>query len=213
MLLHGEQTTEQFQPLPTTGKVINMPKIEDIQDKGKGALLIVSVSTVDAETKELYAKNTMRIFIRGLGGFGDKGTFPSLKFPKMPASREPAGEFTYTTRPDSAFLYRLNGDRNPLHVSPDMAAMGNFERPILHGLCFYGISARGVYEKFCNGDVKNFKKFSARFTSHVFPGETLIVKMFKTGPGSLYVEARTKERGKVVLMGLANYVETPSPKL
>ena len=94
-----------------------------------------------------------------------------------------------------------------------MAALGNFERPILHGLCFYGITARAVYEKFCNGEVQNFKKISARFTSHVFPGETLVIKMYKTGPGSLYVEARTKERGKVVLMGMASYTETPSPKL
>lgn len=212
MLLHGEQTTECFSPLPTSGKIINVPKVEDIQDKGKGALLIVSQSTVDAETKELYAKNTMRIFIRGIGGFGDKGKVPSLKFPKIPASREPTAEFQFKTRPDQAILYRLNGDRNPLHISPDMAAMGNFERPILHGLCFYGISARAVYEKFCKGDVKNFKKFSARFTSHVFPGETLIIKMYKTGPGTLYVEARTKERGKVVLVGLANYNDA-TPKL
>ncbi len=153
----------------------------------------------------------MRIFIRGIGGFGDKGTVPSLKFPKLAPGTKPTAEYEHKTRPDQAFLYRLNGDRNPLHVSPDMAAMGNFERPILHGLCFYGISARAVYEKFCNGEVENFKKLSARFTSHVFPGETLRIQMFKMDGTTVYVQATTKERGKVVLMGIAEV--KPTPKL
>ena len=163
----------------------------------------MSTTSIDAETKTVYAKNTMRIFIRGLGGFGDKGVIPPLKFSPIPASVKPTAVFEYKTRADQAFLYRLNGDRNPLHVSPDMAAMGNFKRPILHGLCFYGVSARAVYESFCGGNVENFKSISSRFTSHVFPGETLIVNMYKTDGTTVKIQATTKERGKVVLMGTA----------
>lgn len=90
---------------------------------------------------------------------------------------------------------------NPLHVDPEMAAMGKFDKPILHGLCTYGFTARAIFEKYCNGNVKNFKSINGRFTSHVFPGETLVVEMFKEG-NKVFFSTKTKERGKVVTMGV-----------
>jgi acyl dehydratase len=123
--------------------------------------------------------NTSKIFIRGIGGFGDKGILKD-ELP-VPPKRQPDHVAETRTEPNQAILYRLCGDLNPLHIDPDMAAMGKFDKPILHGLGFYGFTARTIFEKYCGGDVKNFKSFNARFTSHVFPGETLIVEMFKEG--------------------------------
>ena len=94
-----------------------------------------------------------------------------------------------------------------------MAKPGGFPRPILHGLCFYGISARAVYERFCEGKVQNFRSISARFTSHVYPGETLVVKMYKLEGGRIAIETTTKERGKVVLKAVAEVEINPDAKL
>lgn len=168
----------------------------------------------DADNHDkVYAENVGRYFLRGLGGFGDKGTYPSLRFPKIAKDRKPDAIWEQKVREDQAILYRLSGDFNPLHIDPKMAALGNFDRPILHGLCFYGISARGVYERFCNGEVENFRSISARFTSVVFPGETLIVKMYKMGGGKILVHTTTKERGKIALMAVVEVKEGVSPKL
>lgn len=94
----------------------------------------------------MYAENVGRYFLRGLGGFGDKGTYPSVKFPKIAKDKKPDAVVEKVVRPDQAILYRLSGDRNELHIDPKMAAKGGFQRPILHGLCFYGITARAVFE-------------------------------------------------------------------
>ena len=101
---------------------------------------------------------------------------------------------------------------NPLHVDPEMAKMGNFDKPILHGLATYGFTARAVYEKFCDGDVSKIKKFGGKFTSHVFPGETLVVDMWKQD-GFVVVNTRTLERGKVVFEGYADLKEAYRAKL
>ncbi len=213
-LLHGEQTTRIISPIPPSGSAISKRAFLDVQDKKKGALLIVEQTLSDVENpKQVYAINESRYFIRGLGGFGDKGKLASLKYPKIPKDRKPDAVFTHYVRPDQAILYRLSGDRNPLHIDPSMAAKGNFPRPILHGLCFYGISARAVYEHFCGEDVENFREIQARFTSHVYPGETLIVKMYKLPGGTVAVETSTKERGKVVLTAVVTVKETPRTKL
>ena len=110
------------------------------------------------------------------------------------------------TLPQQAIIYRLNGDTNPLHIDPKASTLGGFERPILHGLCFYGFTSRMVYDKFGNNDPSTIKKVSARFTSHVYPGESLIVDMWKDSKGGkIYYEARTKERNLVVLKGIMEF--------
>lgn len=109
--------------------------------------LYIEAEIKNSETKQLAAKVLSTIIIRGVGGFGNKGTI-SVKYPSIP-KRTPDHVAEEKTSSNQAFLYRLNGDLNPLHADPDMAALGNFDRPIIHGLCTYGFSARAVYEKFC----------------------------------------------------------------
>ena len=135
--------------------------------------MVIGTEARDKETGDLIFKLVTNLFIRGIGGFGHKGTVKN-DIPKTPESA-PDAEVEETTTPNQAFLYRLSGDYNPLHVDPDMSAVGGFKVPILHGLCTFGITAKAVYEKFHKEDPQLLKKISARFTGHVFPGETLIV--------------------------------------
>ena len=145
--------------------------------------------------------------IRGVGGFGHKGGAVNITYPDIP-KRAPDTVVEDQTAPNQAFLYRLCGDLNPLHVDQDMAGLGGFERPILHGLCSYGFTARVIYEKYCNSDPSVLVKYGARFTSHVFPGETLVVEIWKEG-NKLIFQSKTKERGKVVLKGYADLKDQP----
>ena len=119
--------------------------------------------------------------------------------PSIP-DRAPDTVTEETTTENQAILYRLSGDLNPLHIDPNMAALGGFDRPIIHGLCTYGICGRVIYEKYCDKNPDAMQSISARFTSHVFPGETLVVETFKEGTQILF-QAKTKERGKVAIVG------------
>jgi len=152
-----------------------------------------------ATTRELISTVRTSLFVRGLGGFGHKGTIKS-QIPKPP-NRAPDFVKEEVTERNQAFLYRLCNDRNPLHVDPEMSAMGGFETPILHGLCSYGFSARAIQEKYSNTDPQAIRQINARFTSHVFPGETLVVQMWKEGNNVIFA-TKTKERGKVAVQGV-----------
>jgi acyl dehydratase len=198
MLLHGEEKVEFFRSIQPDMKVTTKGYVADIADKGKGALLTIKSDQKDEEGN-LLSITTMKVFIRGIGGFGDKGKLKDV-LPSVP-KRSPDHSSESKTTPNQAILYRLCGDLNPLHVDPDMAAMGNFEKPILHGLCTYGFSAREILEKYAGGDANGMKSLSARFTSHVFPGETLVVDMFKEGNNVIFA-TKTKERGLVVVQGV-----------
>lgn len=140
------------------------------------------------------------LFIRGIGGFGYKGTLKSAVPNAMP-KRDADFTGEEPTNVNQAILYRLNGDRNPLHVDPDMAEMGGFNKPILHGLCSFGVSARAIQQHFFKENPDLMKQIAVRFTSHVFPGETLVVKGWKEGSKILFATS-TKERGKVVVQGM-----------
>jgi acyl dehydratase len=133
-------------------------------------------------------------FIRGEGGFGgERG--PSTSWERPDA--DPDDRVEYTTRPEQALLYRLSGDRNPLHSDPSFAAMGGFERPILHGLCTYGFTGRALLHKLCDSDPARFGTMYARFSKPVTPGDTLVVAMWKQPDGALF-QTSTKD-GTVVL--------------
>ncbi len=176
MIVHGEQYFELKRPLPTAAILTNQARISHVYDKGSGALMIMETSTLDEEGEEI-ALNRSSFFVRGIGGFGgDRG--PSGKI-NVPPDRALDATFQDHTQPNQALLYRLNssGDRNPLHADPQMAAFGGFDRPILHGLCTYGFAARAVLKQFANNDVGRFKNMQARFSKHVFPGETLITEI------------------------------------
>ncbi len=195
MLVHGEQAIELFDEIPVSGRVSTVGEITGIWDKGKGAVVVSeSLSTDVASGKPLF-KNTMSAFIRGEGGWGgDRG--PSGPRNVAP-ERQPDHQVTYRTRDDQALIYRLSGDRNPLHSDPKFAAMGGFDRPILHGLCTYGFTGRALVHALCDGDPSRFSSMEGRFSSPVMPGEALTVKMWADGGEAIY--QTHGEDGRVVI--------------
>jgi len=191
MVLHGEQRIELGGPIPTSGTVVTTPTIKAVYDKGKAAVVVVETESVDGKGKHLF-RATSSIFVRGEGGFGgDRGPSGPRN---VPPDRKPDQSISYTTLPQQALIYRLSGDMNPLHADPDFAAMGGFDRPILHGLCSYGLAGRAVLAAFCGNDPTRLKSFEVRFAGVVFPGETLTTDMWQVAPGKVVLTART-ERG------------------
>jgi len=195
MLVHGEQAIELHAPLPTEGSVVVTGTITGIYDKGSGAVIATEAKAVDAATGAPIYTTRMSAFIRGEGGFGgDRG--PSGRV-EQPAGA-PDHTVTYATRPDQALLYRLAGDRNPLHSDPKFAALGGFDKPILHGLCSYGFTGRALLHTLCESDPDRFVSMAARFSKPVFPGQTLTVNIWETGDGTAYFQT-LNEAGDVVI--------------
>ncbi len=181
LLLHGEQYLELRRPLPVKATVTNTARIANIYDKGSGALGLLDVDTAD-EQGQVIARNQVSLFIRGIGGFGgERG--PSSAGVALP-DRAPDAVHREKTNENQALLYRLSsGDRNPLHSDPAFAAMGGFDRPILHGLCTYGFTGRALLHTVCGGDPSRFTSMEGRFSSPVLPGEDLTVSIWVTGDG------------------------------
>lgn len=195
MLVHGEQYLQVNRPLPTSGTVTCYPRIANIYDKGSGMLVINEVNVED-ESGETISTMQASMFIRGLGGFGgERGGSEKVE---IPSDRPPDAVSTQETKPDQALLYRLSGDINPLHADPRMAAVGGFEKPILHGLATYGFAARAVLKHFGDNDPTRFKSMRARFSKHVYPGETLVTEMWRQD-GQVVFQTKVKERDEVVL--------------
>ncbi len=194
MLLHGEQEITLFRPIPPDAKVTNQGRISGIYDKGKGALVVVDIDSRDAAGDLLFT-NRSSLFLRGEGGFGgETGPPPRNEAP----DREPDHVVESVTLEQQALLYRLSGDKNPLHVDPAFAAFGGFDRPILHGLCSYGIVCKAVVDTVLAGDVSRVRGYSARFSGPVVPGETIVTKIWESESGFL-VEAITKQRQSKVI--------------
>ncbi len=195
MLVHGEQSISLAREIPVEGEVESITEIVGIYDKGSGALVVVeSTSTLVNDGDPLFT-NRSGLFIRGEGGWGgDRG--PSSGF--IVPERAPDHEVTYPTRADQALTYRLSGDRNPLHSDPKFAALAGFPRPILHGLCTYGFTGRALLHTLCGGDPARFRTMSGRFSSPVFPGEALTVRMWREGAGEALFQTVGPD-GRVVL--------------
>jgi acyl dehydratase len=195
MLVHGEQAIELFDEIPTSGTVSTVGEITGIYDKGKGAVIVTTSTSTNVATGKPLFTNTMSAFIRGEGGWGgDRG--PSGARNVAP-ERAPDHEVTYQTRADQALTYRLSGDRNPLHSDPAFAAMGGFDRPILHGLCTYGFTGRALLHTLCDSDPSRFRSIEGRFSSPVLPGEALTVKMWVDGGSAVFQTCG--EDGRVVI--------------
>jgi acyl dehydratase len=195
MLVHGEQAIELMSPIPVSGEVSTVGEIVGIYDKGKGAVIVTEATSTDTSTNQTLFKTRSAVFIRGEGGFGgDRG--PSGP-QNVPPEREPDHTVTYPTRTDQALIYRLSGDRNPLHSDPSFAAMGGFDRPILHGLCTYGFTGRALLHALCDGDPGRFTSMAGRFSSPVMPGESLTVKMWVDGGSAVF--QTSGDDGRVVL--------------
>lgn len=181
MLVHGEQKVVLHRELPVSGEVTSQSEITAIWDKGKGAVVEVTARALDSATGEPVFDLVMSAFIRGAGDFGGE------RGPSGPRNQPPAcapeHSVTSTTRPEQALLYRLSGDRNPLHSDPSFAALAGFDRPILHGLCTYGFAGRALLHSLCGSDPSRFRSIEARFSSPVVPGEELTTDIWSDGPG------------------------------
>lgn len=200
MILHGEQRIELAGPIPTRAKVVSQPQVVALYDKVKGAVVVVDVETRDDKGALLF-KNTFTVFARGEGGFGgDRGPAGAKN---EPPSRAPDAVEEMKTAEHQALLYRLSGDTNPLHADPDMAALGGYPKPILHGLCTFGHVGRAILHRFCESDPARFKDFEVRFSGVVYPGETIVTEMWRESPTRVVVQAKTRERGDVVLSSAA----------
>ncbi|WP_019973011.1 MaoC family dehydratase [Mycobacterium sp. 141] len=185
MLLHGSQEIRVAKPLPPAGKLRVVSEVADIQDKGAGKNAVVMLKGIgtDPATDEVLVETLTTVVIRGEGGFGGQpGRRPAV--PEIPES-EPDARLALPTREDQALIYRLSGDRNPLHSDPWFAKnLAGFPKPILHGLCTYGVAGRALVAELCGGDATKLRAVAARFSSPVFPGETLTTSIWRTAPGT-----------------------------
>ena len=197
-LLHGEEALFFEKPLEAGKKYILQDELKDVQDKGTGCLLIADTEIREADTNDLCVTIRTGTFLRGTEKFGWKGTIKA-EYPKTP-KRDPDMVAVEETTKNLAFLYRLCNDTNPLHVDPKQSAIGGFKAPILHGLCFYGFTARSLQQHFFKEDPNQMKSYQARFTGHVFPGETLIVEAWKDGNVIIF-QTKVKERNTICLKG------------
>jgi acyl dehydratase len=177
-MVHGEQGVILHKPLPTSATVRSTSKISNIYDKGKAALVILETTATDTADNQPMFTNISKLFFRGEGGWGgDRGPTEKFEFPE----RGPDHTVSYQTRSDQALLYRLNGDRNPLHSDPSFAALGGFPKPILHGLCTYGFTGRALLHAICDSDPQRFRSMEGRFSSPVMPGEKLEIRIWVDG--------------------------------
>jgi acyl dehydratase len=180
LVLHGEQRLTLHQPLPAAADLLSTTFVSEVLDKGadKGALITIRSEVRLASGEKLYDTENVT-FARGNGGFG--GPSKSSAVPHMLPARAPDIVHVTETRPDQALLYRLSGDRNPLHAEPGFAKGAGFPKPILHGLCSYGIACRAILAAVAGYDPARIKQFDVRFTSPVFPGETIHTDIWVDG--------------------------------
>ncbi|MDR2990323.1 MAG: MaoC family dehydratase N-terminal domain-containing protein [Burkholderiaceae bacterium] len=201
-LLHGEQTMTVHKPLPREGVVIGRSRISRLSDKGagKGALMEVERTVTDKATGELYATFVQLAFLRGNGGFSaaDGVSDPPPPPPPPIPERAPDSVIELPTRPETALIYRLSGDDNPLHADPQVARAAGFERPILHGLATWGVAAHAVLKTQCASDPARLASFHARFTAPVYPGETIRTEIWREGEAVSF-RSNVVERGVMVL--------------
>lgn len=197
MLLHGEQYLEirKF-PIPTSSETINYPKLVEVVDKGSAAVVVSGVLTKDSKTGEELFYNESTVFVRGSGGFGGS-TRGSDRGPATqayaPPKRAPDAVVEEQTTHEQAAIYRLSGDRNPLHIDPEFSKVGGFKIPILHGLCSMGIAGKHVYSTF-----GKWKSIKVRFAGVVLPGQTLVTEMWKEGNIVIF-QVKVKETGKLAI--------------
>lgn len=201
LLVHGQQAVTLHRELPVEGTATLRSRLTDMFDKGKAAVVVTETTVELAGGEPLYT-NRSSAFIRGEGGWGgERG--PSGP-QNEPPDRAPDRSVTYQTSPDQALIYRLNGDRNPLHSDPTFAAAGGFDRPILHGLCSYGFTGRGLLHLLCDSDPARFQHIEARFASPVLPGEALTIDAWETGDGEAVFTTSVGDR-VVIDQGLLRY--------
>lgn len=197
-VVHGEQSIRIHEPLPVEGTVVGKTKIDAVIDKGadKGAIVYANREISDRETGKLLATVSMSTFCRGDGGFG--GAAGPTPKPHVLPERAPDFSCDLATMPQTALLYRLNGDYNPLHADPDVAKAAGFDRPILHGLCTFGIVTHALLRSCCDYDPHAVRAMDVRFSAPVLPGETIRTEIWREG-NDVSFRARVVERDVIVL--------------
>jgi len=194
-VLHGSEAVSVAGPLPASGTARATTRFTDIWDKGTAAVLVSETTVTDPDGKPLWSTRRS-IFARGEGGFGgDRGPSPSA----TPPDRTPDIEVDIPVLPQQALLYRMCGDRNPLHSDPDFAAAAGFPRPILHGLCTYGMTCKALVDAVLDADPGRVSSYGARFAGVVFPGEILRASAWLEGDRYIGVVTAPARDGAKVL--------------
>jgi acyl dehydratase len=192
-ILHAEQSMTLHRPIPVAGRTRGTTTITGIYDKGKGALVTLDTEIRLLDADEPLATLSSGVFVRDAGGWGgDRGPSSEWDVP----DREPDEVRSYRTGCGQALIYRLSGDRNPLHSDPKIAQAAGFPRPILHGLCTYGYTGRALIDAVCDGDPSRFGSMSARFSMPVLPGQRLEISIWRVAGGVLF---RTSTEAGTVL--------------
>jgi acyl dehydratase len=204
-LVHGEQRIRLFRPLPIAATLTATNKVVSLTDKGPGKGAVMAIERVIHEKGhgEPLASTTQIAFLRGDGGFSATSGVSDAGPDALPAvpDGKPDIELTLTSLPQSALIYRLSGDYNPLHCDPDVARAAGFTRPILHGLCTFGMAAHAVLKACCGYDPTRVRSIAMRFTAPVYPGESVVFQIWRAGTQKLHLRARVAAREVVVLNG------------
>jgi acyl dehydratase len=197
-VVHGEESLTLHSAPPAEGRFVTASRVEEIVDKGedRGALIYMVRDIADADTDMPIATIRRTTFARGDGGFG--GPNGPVRQPHAMPDRAPDIFCDLPTLPQQALIYRLNGDNNPLHADPDIAREAGFDRPILHGLCTFGVAGHAVLKTLCDYDPARLKRLDVRFSAPVFPGETIRTEMWVDG-SEVSLRARVVARDAVVL--------------
>jgi acyl dehydratase len=197
-ILHGEQETILHGIVPSSGTVLSEGEITGVYDKGKGALAVVEIVSKLETTGEPIFTNRSSVYVKGEGGFGGD-PWPSTD--RFEPDREPDHLVASATLPQQALLYRIaSGDRNPLHADPGFAAFAGYDRPILHGLCTYGIVAKAVIDIALDGEPASMASYRGRFAGVVYPGETITTRIWDEGE-TVRVEAVSGDKERLVISG------------
>lgn len=202
-VLHGEQGVVLHGPLPPEATLRGRTRIVDVIDKGegRGALVYTERRIVNDDTGEPVATLTSTSFCRANGGFGGPSGPAKLPHPIPERSADQVVELR--TLPQAALLYRLNSDYNPLHADPDIAARAGFDRPILHGLCTFGVAGHAVLKVACGYRNEQIAEIQARFAAPVYPGETISVEIWNDGDVVSFRSWVRARQAKVLDNGMA----------
>jgi acyl dehydratase len=206
-VLHAGQEIDLHVPIPAVAEAQVTSRVAAVYDKASAAVIVLESSTADTAGRPLFTTRS-QIFVRGEGGFGgDRG--PSTRA-ATPPGRDPDTVVEIPTLPQQALLYRLCGDRNPLHADPDFAKLAGFDRPILHGLCTYGMVCKAAVDRCLGGDTGRVRSYAARFAGVLFPGETIRASIWDEGDRLVLAAAAADRDDAPVLSGGVLRIHEPN---